>query len=430
MTGPWRSHNAFGQECTAPKNGKWSKEEAEKLVDVIRECCANRQVDSEALLNGDQKIKGIWEDVAKSFPHRPVNSVYRKGLRVIQSTKNKTGPWSEIEKSKLLALVTQYGKKWAKISTILGRSGDACFDKYRTINWDYESGPWSDADIEKLLKLVEEYSTEEVMPWTTISKRMGNRNRLSCFKKWKNMYRMGIFAYNLANKNEGATDPWSDADTEKLKKLVEEYSTEEVMPWTTISERMGNRTLLSCFRKWKNMRGMGIIADNPANKSEGTTDTVKEIEKDASLTINSVCEVMKKILNETPKQCMNQKFLRRAVKARYPAKKGKRLKKIIKSVMQSKTNFILDGDIVTIKKNNPSSQKSSGLSINAKTVKKAMKKILRKELNHCMNLKNLRFALMLKTNASSKQEIKTIVRDVVKKSPFKMEEKIVMLCKV
>lgn len=92
---------------------------------------------------------------------------------------------------------------------LINRSADSCRDKYREINTDYVKGRWkenetevlkglirdhlkvSSGDIEmsELAKMVEEQGL--TIPWSAISKKMGNRSRLSCFKKWQKMTGQG-----------------------------------------------------------------------------------------------------------------------------------------------------------------------------------------------------------------------------------------------
>jgi hypothetical protein len=91
---------------------------------------------------------------------------------------------------------------------LINRSADSCRDKYREINTDYVKGRWkenetevlkslirdhlkarSDAEMSELAKEVEEQGI--TIPWSTISKKMGNRSRLSCFKKWQKMTGQG-----------------------------------------------------------------------------------------------------------------------------------------------------------------------------------------------------------------------------------------------
>ena len=91
---------------------------------------------------------------------------------------------------------------------LINRSADSCRDKYREINTDYVKGRWkenetevlkglirdhlkvsSEIEMSELAKMVEEQGL--TIPWSAISKKMGNRSRLSCFKKWQKMTGQG-----------------------------------------------------------------------------------------------------------------------------------------------------------------------------------------------------------------------------------------------
>lgn len=90
----------------------------------------------------------------------------------------------------------------------LQRSADSCRDKYREISTDYVKGRWKDNETEALKVLIREHLNLSpdadmveiakmveregiTIPWSTISKKMGNRSRLSCFKKWQKMTGLG-----------------------------------------------------------------------------------------------------------------------------------------------------------------------------------------------------------------------------------------------
>jgi hypothetical protein len=141
-------------------------------------------------------------EIAKRLPHRSVQSVYRHGIRQLHPFKR--GAWSEQETAVLTELVQRMGKKWSAIQTKLNRSADACRDKYREMSDEYVKGRWKDQEMELLKRLVREHlnvnaatdmkslgrMVEEQniqIPWSTISKRIGKRSRLSCFKKWQKM---------------------------------------------------------------------------------------------------------------------------------------------------------------------------------------------------------------------------------------------------
>ena len=144
------------------------------------------------------ELKGAWMEIAKRLPHRSVQSVYRHGLRQLHPFKR--GAWTEGEVEVLVAAVAQYGKKWAQIQVKLNRSADSCRDKYREMDDSYIRGRWQEKETEQLKRLIREYlradpradikelgkmvETDQIkIPWSVISKRMGKRSRLSCFKK-------------------------------------------------------------------------------------------------------------------------------------------------------------------------------------------------------------------------------------------------------
>ena len=104
----------------------------------------------------------------------------------------------------LVELVQRTGKKWATIQVKLNRSADSCRDKYREMGDDYVKGRWKETETDLLKRLVREHvnanPTADIkelgkhvesegikIPWSIISKRIGKRSRLSCFKKWQKM---------------------------------------------------------------------------------------------------------------------------------------------------------------------------------------------------------------------------------------------------
>jgi hypothetical protein len=106
-------------------------------------------------------------------------------------------------------LVARLGKKWSTIQGKLHRSADSCRDKYREMSDEYTKGRWKEQETEVLERLIREQLGAEPgtsmralgklveeqgvqVPWSTISKRMVKRSRLSCFKKWQKL--TGLFS--------------------------------------------------------------------------------------------------------------------------------------------------------------------------------------------------------------------------------------------
>jgi len=203
------SKNGFGEPC--PRGGgKFTRDETELVRAAVEEYCALKNISTARLCSEcDHKaeLKGAWMEIAKRLPHRTVQSVYRHGLRQLHPFKR--GPWSETECHTLVELVQRMGKKWSAIQAKLHRSADSCRDKYREMSTDYVKGRWKEGETEILKRLIREHLRADpnadikelgrmvenegiVIPWSSISKRMGKRSRLSCFKKWQKM--TGIFS--------------------------------------------------------------------------------------------------------------------------------------------------------------------------------------------------------------------------------------------
>lgn len=218
------SKNGFGVSVNK-QTGKFSKEESETVRSAIEEYCNAKQISVARLCSEcDHKaeLKGAWMEIAKRLPHRSVQSVYRHGIR--QCHPFKRGAWSEPECITLTELVTSLGKKWSAIQAKLNRSADSCRDKYREMSDEYVKGRWKEEETEALQKLIRDHLNQATggatagvtdmkelgkmvedqgiqIPWSEISKRMGKRSRLSCFKKWQKM--TGLFSASDESRGGG-----------------------------------------------------------------------------------------------------------------------------------------------------------------------------------------------------------------------------------
>lgn len=203
-TNVWR-RNGFGKTIT-PKGGKFSASESALVKEAVEKYCQSHGVTSSRLCsdadNRTDHLRGAWMEIAQALPHRTVQSVYRHGLRILHPFKR--GTWSEEETKQLMLYVSTLGKKWSEIQGKLNRSADSCRDKYREFHQDYTKGKWGTEDSQKLEKLVRGYlkvgddvslkelgniaeDNRDQIPWSVISEKMGNRSRLSCFKRFQLM---------------------------------------------------------------------------------------------------------------------------------------------------------------------------------------------------------------------------------------------------
>ena len=243
--------NGYGA-AVSKQSSKFTRDESEHIKAAIEEYCNARQISVARLCSEcDHKaeLKGAWMDIAKCLPNRTVQSVYRHGIR--QCHPFKRGAWSEAECTMLTELVTTMGKKWSAIQTKLNRSADSCRDKYREMSDEYIKGRWKEEETLVLIKLIRDHlnqvtngataglsdikdlgkyveSENVLISWSIISKRMGKRSRLSCFKKWQKMTGLGVEEAVAAADDAAGVKRAFDADEEAV--LLNDDDEEEEPP--------------------------------------------------------------------------------------------------------------------------------------------------------------------------------------------------------
>jgi hypothetical protein len=201
--------NGLGQSINRSM-GKFSAEESRLVREAIESYCKAHNITAARLCsetdNRTDSLRGAWMEISTCLQNRTVQSVYRHGLRLMHPFKR--GVWTEEETTRLKLLVLTHGKKWAEIQSKLNRSADSCRDKYREFNNDYTKGRWQDEESKKLERFVREAMrvgddvpmkelgrrVEEeniALPWNGISNKMGDRSRLSCFKRFQMLANIG-----------------------------------------------------------------------------------------------------------------------------------------------------------------------------------------------------------------------------------------------
>ena len=113
---------------------------------------------------------------------RPLNSIYRKCLRLYPKPTTSKGKFSADEIETLKSLYSEHGPNWIKIGTLMNRNPDSVRDKHRCLKCNGENeGFWSEAEMEKLKEAVEEtYGNQQKVPivkmnWKKISELVGSR---------------------------------------------------------------------------------------------------------------------------------------------------------------------------------------------------------------------------------------------------------------
>lgn len=231
--------NGFGQIITA-KMGKFSSSESQIIQQAVRDYCTQNNVSIQRLCSSEidarsEDFRGVWLQISQKLPHRTTRAVYRHAMRVMHPFKR--GEWTEEETRELMLLVVMHGKKWVTIQNKLNRAADSCRDKYREFHTDFKRGEWGEEETILLEKHVRDvlgfqeqdismYHVEEMIqkdpgkyhiPWDQISKLMGNRSRLACFRKYLVLVRAGKYGNGSDDESSVELDDVSSGKTYKVK---------------------------------------------------------------------------------------------------------------------------------------------------------------------------------------------------------------------
>ncbi|CAM9480459.1 unnamed protein product [Chrysoparadoxa australica] len=189
----------WGEKGSSFKTGKFKASETHAITAAVEQYAAAHDVTVERLCQeGGHKgdLKGAWLHIADACPvSRTVQAIYRHAIRKMHN--NKRGPWEEYELQALSQMVRELGPRWRKIEKRLGRSADACRDKYRAMSDgdSVVSGAWGEAEEVKLVKAVRKKTGSSAstplaelpssgIPWSEVAKEVGSRQRLACLSKW------------------------------------------------------------------------------------------------------------------------------------------------------------------------------------------------------------------------------------------------------
>jgi hypothetical protein len=106
----------------------------------------------------DADTRGVWKAVATALPHRTVKSVQQCAARMLHPD-SYGGQWTPEEDSRLLAAAEAEGHRWTAIGVTLGRTGDACRDRWKVMRLGEarKRGRWGEDEVERLKEAVQQY---------------------------------------------------------------------------------------------------------------------------------------------------------------------------------------------------------------------------------------------------------------------------------
>ncbi|KAK0145830.1 Cyclin-D-binding Myb-like transcription factor 1 [Merluccius polli] len=207
------------------KQGMWSKEEIEILMNNIARYVKNRGVEDPAEIifeMSKEERKDFYRSVAWGL-NRPLFAVYRRVLRMYDNS-NHVGKYTPGEIEKLKSLRKKHGNDWATIGAALGRSASSVKDRCRLMKDTCNTGKWSEEEERRLAEVV--YEMAGVSPgvavtggvsWASVAERVRSRSEKQCRSKWLNY---------LNWKHSGGTE-WTKEDDLGLVRRIMEMQVEE-----------------------------------------------------------------------------------------------------------------------------------------------------------------------------------------------------------
>ncbi|XP_011611498.2 cyclin-D-binding Myb-like transcription factor 1 [Takifugu rubripes] len=207
------------------KQGMWSKEEIDILINNIDRYVKGRGIDDPAEIifeMSKEERKDFYRSVALGL-NRPLFAVYRRVLRMYDN-RNHVGKYTPEEIEKLKALKEKHGNDWATIGAALGRSASSVKDRCRLMKDTCNTGKWSEEEEKRLAEVVYEMAGASPgsavtvgVSWAMVANKVRTRSEKQCRSKWLNY---------LNWKHSGGTE-WMKEDDLRLVQRISDLEVEE-----------------------------------------------------------------------------------------------------------------------------------------------------------------------------------------------------------
>ncbi|CAL5197620.1 unnamed protein product [Lathyrus oleraceus] len=248
--------------CDGLVRGKrFTPEEDEKIKAAVYDyidshCLGDEGVDMILHSQSYPSIRGCWKAIAQALPHRPLDSVSKRGHVLFEN--NVEFEWTPDEREFVRKAYEQHGPDWRAIADALGKSRNQVKDLWRRLKCTgRKTGPWSQEEYQTLFNLVNlDLRTRALEPyrksqhgmlrdnicWEAISQKLKTRDSAICCMKW----------YGQLISPMTATGEWLDSDDFRLIDALyalDACSMEEV-DWDNLIEyRSGD----VCRQRWDHM---------------------------------------------------------------------------------------------------------------------------------------------------------------------------------
>ena len=219
---------------------QWSSSDVELLKANIENCATIYKCSPQEIIHNWQKgTRGDFYKIISTGLNRPLNSIYRKALRLYPKSRASNGKFTEAEIDRLKVLHEKLGNNWVQIGIEMNRDSESVRNKFRCLRTATQNGgSWSDEETEKLKTAITSIYGENSVPcskmdWNKISKAVKSRNAKQCRFKW---------LYGLYPKvvNSEKTSNWTIDDTLLiLENLISSgANSEDEVDWDSLCSQL------------------------------------------------------------------------------------------------------------------------------------------------------------------------------------------------
>ncbi|CAL5186808.1 unnamed protein product [Lathyrus oleraceus] len=248
--------------CDGLVRGKrFTPEEDEKIKAAVYDYIDSHGLGEEGVdmilhIKSNPSVRGCWKVIAQALPHRPPDSVSKRGHVLFEN--NVEFEWTPDEREFILKAYEQHGPDWRAIADALGKSRNQVKDLWRRLKCTGRNkGHWSQEEYQTLFNLVnldlraralEPYRKSQHgmlrdnICWEAISQKLKTRDSAICCKKW----------YGQLISPMTASGEWLESDDFRLIDAL--YALDaccmEEVDWDNLIEyRSGD----ACRQRWDQM---------------------------------------------------------------------------------------------------------------------------------------------------------------------------------
>ncbi|XP_055793651.1 transcription termination factor 1-like isoform X1 [Salvelinus fontinalis] len=256
----------FRRQGLSLRSGRFNTQENDRLMSNVYDFLALTGIQSAFKLFHPQRFKGeeanikklkrqhrFHERIGEGIP-RPWHQVYIRGRKVFDGS-NYKGRFTEEELHTLKKLQTLHGNKWAKISTLTGRSESALEKRFTQMSAN--KGAWTKEELKRLMEAVRKHLVGQAepgsgpatirkdklynnIPWTDVCQTVETRHWSQCRIKWLGVLKH-ILAYGQPVFSGGTKSLQGKVD---LIKALNAMQVEDVagIDWEEIAQTIGDVT--------------------------------------------------------------------------------------------------------------------------------------------------------------------------------------------